>query len=234
MAKIIIADNHSFYRRGLRLALEKSIPDLKVDETNSIEGALLLLEGKSRFDALLFEPGKGTVVLPTIVGTLLGRYQQCKFVILSSFDSADLVLDTLAAGLHGFISKKQSDEEVLAAVRDILSGRIYVPASIMHARGGAGNYPSTRTLTDGRTCHRTWLPRLTCRQHQVLVLIAHGLPNREIAQRLKIAEPTVKVHIAALMRTIGARNRTEAALLSEMWLAQPVLPSAHMSRSRGP
>jgi DNA-binding NarL/FixJ family response regulator len=121
------------------------------------------------------------------------------------------MLAALAAGLHGFISKHQSDAEIIAAINDILSGRIYVPCSLVEAgdreasvsQGNREAAPFLSTEAD--------LSMLTKRQREVLQLLARGMSNKEIARVLKIAEATTKIHMAALLRALGARNRTEAA-----------------------
>ena len=118
---------------------------------------------------------------------------------------------TLAAGFHGFISKRQSDAEILAAVMDILAGRIYVPKSF--AKMGDGDALSGRFDREAVPTLSTEADvlKLTKRQREVLTLLARGLSNKEIARTLAIAEATTKIHVAALLRALGVRNRTEAA-----------------------
>ncbi|MFZ0460301.1 MAG: response regulator transcription factor, partial [Rhodoplanes sp.] len=134
-----------------------------------------------------------------------------RFAVVSTSNTRADILATLAAGFHGFISKRQSDTEILAAVTDILAGRIYVPASF--ARMGDGDalcgrfdreaVPTLSTEAD--------VLKLTKRQREVLTLLARGLSNKEIARALDIAEATTKIHMAALLRGLAVRNRTEAA-----------------------
>jgi DNA-binding NarL/FixJ family response regulator len=99
--------------------------------------------------------------------------------------------------MHGFVSKRQSDEDVLSAIKEILSGGIYVPWSSVRDEGGA---PASEQIV-----------KLTPRQQQVLQLLSLGMSNKEIARALRIAESTTKIHTAMLMRALGVRNRTEAA-----------------------
>ena len=134
-----------------------------------------------------------------------------RFAIISASDTRADILATLAAGSHGFISKHQSDADILDAIAHLLSGRIYVPRSLAEAgdreasasRGDTGAAPLLSTEAD--------LSKLTKRQREVLQLLARGMSNKEIARALKIAEATTKIHMAALLRALGARNRTEAA-----------------------
>jgi DNA-binding NarL/FixJ family response regulator len=134
-----------------------------------------------------------------------------QFAIISALDTREDILTTLAAGLHGFISKHQSDADILDAITYLLSGRTYVPRSLVEAgddeasvsQGDRGAAPILSTEAD--------LSKLTKRQREVLQLLARGMSNKEIARALKIAEATTKIHMAALLRALGARNRTEAA-----------------------
>ena len=134
-----------------------------------------------------------------------------QFATISASDTRAAILATLAAGSHGFISKHQSDADILDAITYLLSGRTYVPRSLAEAgddgasvsRGDTGAAPLLSTEAD--------LSKLTKRQREVLQLLARGMSNKEIARALEIAEATTKIHMAALLRALGARNRTEAA-----------------------
>ena len=135
-----------------------------------------------------------------------------RFAVVSTSDARADILATLAAGFHGFISKRQSDTEILAAVTDILAGRIYVPASF--AKIGDGDALSSqfdREALPTLSTEADVLNKLTKRQREVLTLLARGLSNKEIARALDIAEATTKIHMAALLRGLAVRNRTEAA-----------------------
>jgi DNA-binding NarL/FixJ family response regulator len=153
-----------------------------------------------------------------------------RFAVVSASDTRADILATLAAGFHGFISKRQSDTEILAAVTDILAGRIYVPASFAKMNDGdalCGRFdreavPALSTEAD--------VLKLTKRQREVLSLLARGLSNKEIARALAIAEATTKIHLAALLRALGVRNRTEAAYKAANLVRSTELVSASQCR----
>ena len=130
-----------------------------------------------------------------------------RFAVMSMSDTRECISASLAGGMHGFVSKHQSDEDVMSAIKEILSGGVYVPWS--SAKGCGGMATEDHIL------------KLTPRQQQVLRLLSLGMSNKEIARALHIAESTTKIHTAMLMRALGVRNRTEAAfkagkLLSSM------------------
>jgi len=124
-------------------------------------------------------------------------HPEIRFAVMSMSDGRECISASLAGGMHGFVSKRQSDEDVLSAIKEILSGGIYVPWSSVRGEGGA---PASEQIV-----------KLTARQQQVLQLLSLGMSNKEIARALRIAESTTKIHTAMLMRALGVRNRTEAA-----------------------
>jgi len=127
-------------------------------------------------------------------------------VMSTSHTRAD-VLSCLSAGFHGFVAKLQSDEELLSAIEDLLSGRIYVPRWLAEDEL---DVPATPPVVN----FDLEALRLTRRQNEILPLLAFGMSNKEIARELSIAEGTSKIHTAALLRALGARNRTEAAFMA--------------------
>jgi DNA-binding NarL/FixJ family response regulator len=124
----------------------------------------------------------------------------------SSSTRAD-VLSCLSAGFHGFVHKLQSDQGLIVAINDLLSGRIFVPRWLAD-----GDYERTEIPPSANATLE--LPKLTRRQNEILPLIAQGMSNKEIALHLHIAEGTTKIHAAALLHALGARNRTEAAFMA--------------------
>lgn len=214
MSRIIVADDHNLYRRGLRTVLESAIKDLEVVEVETVDALLGALEDP--VVVALIDVDMAGIGEVNVLRDLRRSFALTRFVILSASDSLSIVLDGLAAGLHGFISKTQKDDEIVGAVLDVLSGRVYVPPSIVRPPSdGPGSMPAPLA---GRVPRRLDTLRLTTRQLEVLTLVAEGLSNKEIARRLEIAEPTTKIHVAALMRALDVRNRTEAAVLAKTWL----------------
>nr|WP_253399525.1 response regulator transcription factor [Methylorubrum extorquens] len=128
-------------------------------------------------------------------------------MLVVSQASADLFQDALSLGFHGLVVRRQSQEEVLVAVRTILEGRLYAPSAILSGSSSDSTLPVHQPELGERPFG------LTVRQLEVLSLIGKGLSNREIADVLRIAEATVKIHVSAVFRALGVRNRTEAALI---------------------
>lgn len=210
--RVLIADNHGLYRVGLRTLLAWMGLSVELREAASFDQAAGILDADGPIDLALLDvdmPGLGTLE-PLRAARV--RHGATRFAILSDSAQRHEVLAALATGVQGFICKEQSEEEIEAAVRDILAGRIYVPPFLNEVHIGLDF--SAKNMTKARLAEKADLGALTRRQMEVLHCLALGRSNKEIARTLTIAEPTVKIHVAALMRALGVRNRTEAAVLA--------------------
>ncbi|TJV46180.1 MAG: response regulator transcription factor [Mesorhizobium sp.] len=219
MCRIVIADDHGLYRRGLRLALAAGIPELEIFEASCFDAVLSLLAEQSFVDLAILDLNMPGLFNQEVLSGILSAYPDTRFAIVSGNDSRSEILTALSIGLHGYIVKSQGDEEVVLAVNEILSGRIYVPALL--SRPGATQTTHVHVHSEKAPQRRTAanLGRLTSRQKEVLKLMAEGYSNKEIARDLEIAEATTKIHAAAVLRELGVRNRTEAAVMLKTWLS---------------
>ena len=215
MARILVFDEQNVYRTGLRSLIGARVPRAEVIEASSLIQALSQIRN-----------GAFDLVLVGVDLSSFGREASpaTRFAIISASDTRADILASLAAGFHGFISKHQSDTDILAAITDILSGRIYVPWSLAQAGDGGvlgGRFRGEALATLSTEAD---LFKLTKRQREVLSLLVRGKSNKEIARALAIAEATTKIHMAALVRALGVRNRTEAAYKAGKLVNSPRLP----------
>lgn len=221
MYRIVIADDHGLYRRGLRLALSAGIPSVEIFEAACFDAVVSLLADQAPIHLAILDLNMPGLFNQQVLSDVLSTYPDTRFAIVSGNDSRSEILTALSIGLHGYIVKSQKDEEVVLAVSEILSGRIYVPALLSRTSAGQGLHapPPERASTQRRAGNGN-LSKLTLRQRDVLRLMAEGFSNKEIARELDIAEATTKIHAAAIMRELGVRNRTEAALVLQNWLSK--------------
>jgi DNA-binding NarL/FixJ family response regulator len=201
---ILVIDEHSIYRHGLRTILEANIDHGRVVEASTPDG----VDDSLCFDLILIDCKSISQKTIALLKEVHERSPQTRIAVMSVSNTRADVINCLAAGFHGFIYKLQSDGEFVGAVRDLLSGRIYVPRWLADDTHDARpeRPPSVNMRADRLS--------LTPRQWQIIPLLAQGLSNKEIARALCIAEGTAKVHTAAALRVLGARNRTEAAFLA--------------------
>ena len=209
--EILVFDGQSIYRTGLRSLINAEMPWAEAIEASNPNEALAQIRAGA-FELMLVGTDRARLGSLDFMKLAREAAPDTRFAVMSASDTRADILATLAAGFHGFISKHQSDTDILFAITEILSGRIYVPGSLAEVREGD---PLSSTQLDREApptlSTETDVLKLTKRQREVLTLLARGLSNKEIARALAIAEATTKIHLAALLRALGVRNRTEAA-----------------------
>lgn len=207
MQRILIADDHGLYREGLATLIRDSVAVEEVLESANLEQALETLADDS-IGCLLVDldmPGMDGVAS---LLTIRHHRSDLRIVVVSASDQRQDVLGALANGAHGYVWKGSDNEEIARALSAVLSGTIYVPSFL----AGAGEEEDGPGEHEGPNID---LSRFTPRQADVLTLLAKGMSNKEIARSLDLAESTVKIHVAAIFRELGARNRTQAVVLAQ-------------------
>ena len=199
---VLVVDEHSIYKNGLRDVIEARF-DSRVVCVSRFEK----FEADDNFDLILIDFGCLTPRALAALAEVREIRPATRIAVMSTSSTRSDVLSCLSAGFHGFVPKLLSDEELLSAIEDLLSGRIYVPRSV------ADDDISNPAVPEVMNFDLEAL-RLSRRQHEILPMLAQGMSNKEIARELGIAEGTSKIHTAALLHALGARNRTEAAFMA--------------------
>ena len=141
-----------------------------------------------------------------------------RIVILTTFDADEYVVEALRAGASGFLLKDVAPADFVNAIRIIASGEALISPSVTRRlldRFARLSVPADET-------HPERLRELTEREREVLKLVAHGLSNREIAEKLVLAEPTVKTHVSHLLIKLGLRDRAQLVVLAyELGIVRP-------------
>jgi two-component system, NarL family, nitrate/nitrite response regulator NarL len=200
---ILLVDDHTLFREALLHVLNQLDSQAVVLEAANIEEAAQLISHTRNLDLVLLD-----IELPGIDGLsalpgLRERAPTVPIVVLSGSEAPGHVKRALDDGAVGYIPKTCTSHEMLAALHIVLQGDVYVPPKLLGKLE-----PSPLPLETGTDY--TALTTLTARQLEVLVLMARGLPNKSIAKTLNVAEGTVKLHVASIMRALGASNRTQA------------------------
>jgi DNA-binding NarL/FixJ family response regulator len=205
----LLADEQQLSREGFVLQLRGLADDVEVAQVGSFDEVMQTIERDSAFDAVILEIAVADLRGGVSIQGLHQRAPDVPIIVLAAEADPATVRDVIEAGARGFIPKTSSGNVALGAIRLVLSGGTYVPPSVltvpMSTRGAlredrlaVGNAPA--------------LHGVTARQREVLQLVAQGKSNRQIADELGVREGTVRIHISAILRTLGVRNRTEAAL----------------------
>jgi DNA-binding NarL/FixJ family response regulator len=219
MSEIVLVDGHVFYRRALRSALEALIAKSRVIEFDNLEAARVHFEPDGHLDLVLIDLSMPVDLSLKSIRSLHERYPKTRFAVMAALATRIDIVRSLEVGLYGFISKSQSDEEIFGAIKDILSDRIYVPLSLTHVEArDSHSFGQEKDTCLPQATSKSSVERLTRRQREVLPLLARGMSNKEIARVLKIAEGTMKIHASSLLRALGVRNRTEAAVVARALL----------------
>lgn len=205
MQRILIADDHGLYREGLATLIRDSVEVEEVLESANLEHALEALADSSIGCILVDLDMPGMDGVASLL-TIRQHRSDLRIVVVSGSDQREDVLGALANGAHGYVWKGSDNEEIARALSAVLSGTIYVPSFL------AGACEDDAGEDEGPHID---LSRFTPRQADVLTLLAKGMSNKEIARSLDLAESTVKIHVAAIFRELGARNRTQAVVLAQ-------------------
>ncbi|WP_406444169.1 response regulator transcription factor [Streptomyces sp. NBC_00631] len=210
--RVVIADDHLVVRTGFAALLD-SQPDFTVVGT-AVDGAEAVgVCRATRPDVVLMDirmPGlDGIEATRRLVGTAPERTGPPRVLILTTFDLDEYVYDALRAGASGFLLKEVTAERLFDAVRVVAAGdALLAPAITRRLIGEFARLPD-------RAAANTPPPRLgtlTARETEVLLLVAEGLSNPEIAARLVVGEETVKTHVSRILAKLGLRDRTQAVV----------------------
>ncbi len=209
--RVLIADDQAVVRMGFTAMLD-SQPDMTVVGTAADGGQAIRMAREFRPDVVLMDIRMpvldgiaATGALRQEAGTSGGEAP--RVLVLTTFDLDDYVYDALRAGASGFLLKDATPEEILAAVRVIGAGEALLAPSV--TRRLIAEFASRKMLAAPPE-----LDRLTPREREVLLHIAAGLTNAEIAARLCLAEQTVKSHVSAVLFKLELRDRVRAVILA--------------------
>lgn len=204
---ILLVDDQRLMRDGLRTLLELEDDFVVVGEAANGEEAL------ARYAEHLPTIVLMDVRMPGMDGVeatrrLHTQWPNVKVIILTTFDEDEYVFEGLRAGALGYLLKAVSSDELAAAIRHVAAGQALIDPAVTRKVVDvfARLAPPTRPLNAGLA------EPLSERELAILALVANGLSNREIAERLYLAEGTVKNYVTSLLGKIGARDRTQAAL----------------------
>ncbi|MFJ6850953.1 response regulator [Streptomyces sp. NPDC091271] len=211
--RVAVVDDEQLVRMALRLVIDGE-PDLTVVAEAADGNAAITVVDEQRPDVVLMDvrmPGRDGL---SAARELLTRPVPPRVLMLTTFDSDDLVLGALRAGALGFVLKDTPPPQILDAVRAVADGNPALsPAATARVIAAATGPQSSHARDSSREAARRQLSTLTERELQTARAIADGLGNPEIARRLNITVGTVKAHTGALFAKLAAENRVQIALL---------------------
>ena len=201
MTRILLAEDHSIVRSGIRSLVEKEADLAVVAEATDSREILTLIDNGLQFDVIiadLYMKDMGGVKLITMLSSML---PEKKSLILSTIDEENSVLEAFRAGVSGYLLKNVCKDELVFAIRHVVAGHRYIcsdlTANMMVKLSKGPSVPASSPKVE---------VGLSKREIEVLGLIAEGLTNNEIANKLFTSRRTVEGHRKNLIDKTGARN----------------------------
>lgn len=201
--KILILDDHTLFREGMKLLLSGLHHDLIIHEAETMQAAIASLEANT-YDLVLLDLNLADMSGLDTLHAVKQKLEGTPVIVLSAEQDPPIIYQAIEEGAMGFITKCATHQELLAAIKLILAGGIFLPREVTSVPA------MNNTKSAAGSSEQEILSALSDRQREVLKYLLQGKPNKTISANLHISENTVKAHLSAIFRALGARNRTEA------------------------
>ncbi|WP_226662839.1 response regulator transcription factor [Microbulbifer aggregans] len=227
--QFIIADDHPLFRGALRQSIAQTFPDAEIFEASDLQSLQDCVAAHPDCDLLLLDlhmPGahgfSGLIFLA-------GQYPQLPVMVVSANEKPEVMCRAIDYGACGFLPKSAPVDQMGEALRQVLSGEIWLPQEIAERYNAGDTGDSESGVADV-------IATLTPQQFRVATMLAEGLLNKQIAYEMQVTEATVKAHLTALFRKLEVNSRTQAVLaLSSLDVEQPgqfTPPQKPMNKSK--
>jgi two-component system response regulator NreC len=206
--RILIADDHGVMRAGLRALLEDEPAMEVIGEASNAEQVFHLVE-TLRPDIVLLDIGMPGPNGIEITRQLKKTYPQIQVLILTVYEDESLLREAIRAGAAGFVIKRAAEEELMAAIRAVSQGYMYIHPAITHLL--------VKDLSPKVEPQKGTIEALTRRELEIMRYIIRGYTTRQIAEALFISTRTVEGHRASIFSKLGVKNRAELVAFAEKY-----------------
>ncbi len=208
--KILIADDHELFLKGLELILSDLDKDIKITLAHNYTEIFDILEQRHDFDLIVTDLAMSGVNWLNAIKHMHEKLPDTPIVILSAVFDKEIVQKTIDIGAAGYIPKTSSNAVIMSAVRLVLSGGAYIPPELLNNQI-SNQFPVLEQI-GSEFENKDHKISLTPRQIDVLKLMAKGCSNKIIAHELGLTEGTVKLHVTAILKILNVYNRTGAVV----------------------
>ncbi len=206
--KVLIADDHALFRDGLSLHLEQIDPQAVIFQAGNFSQAMKIIDDEKKLDLIIIDLDMPDMDWEEALKEIKEKTDGARLVIISASEDSRSIRKSMEYGISGYIPKRSDTKVLTGALKLILDGGTYLPPSVLDNGHAVSGYNANANVrAKGKT--------LTNRQAQVLELVAQGMSNKQIAYEIGVSEATVKLHINALLRAVGATNRTQAVITAQ-------------------
>lgn len=217
MPDILIADDHPLFRDALERAVQIALPQATLHGAVNVQELLQLTDTFPDAELLLLDlhmPGASGY---SALVHLRSQYPGLPIIVISAHEEASVAHHALAYGAAAYIPKSAPVADIVAAIHAVLDGDVWLPRTMLGTDAG---------LNADEQAAAAQIAALTPQQFRVLSMLADGKLNKQMAWELGVSEATVKAHMTAIMRKLGAGNRTQAALIARELALDPDAPLA--------
>ena len=202
---ILIVDDHPLFRHALIQVVRYGLPQAQIQETADVDEFYARLEQGAAPDLVLFDlnlPGASGF---SALVYLRAQYPALPIIVVSAHEELSIMQRAIAHGAMGYIPKSSHPNAIGEAIQQVLAGELWLPPHLPSHAGFDSRAADETALVER-------LQSLTPQQFRVLMMIAEGLLNKQIAYELEVSEATIKAHVTAIFRKLAVQNRTQAVL----------------------
>lgn len=211
MSTLLIADDHPLFREALRGVVMRLLPGVRIREAENAAALYAMVDADPDADLLLLDLNMPGVQGFSALVHLRAAHPQLPIAIVSAREEPDVMRRALDHGAMGFIPKSSDAAALAMALQQVLDGERWIPEAATLAA----------PMSDDERAVAARIRELTPQQFRVLQMLGTGLLNKQIAYDLGVSEATIKAHMTAILRKLGASNRTQAVLLIGRLLVDP-------------
>ncbi len=211
MGTLLIADDHPLFREALRGVAARLLPDAEIFEAADADALHAMVEQRPDADLLLLDLNMPGAQGFSALVHLRATHPQLPVVMVSAREEPEVMRRALDHGAMGFIPKSSDAATLAAALKHVLDGERWVPEVAL----------SATPVNDDERAIAARVRELTPQQFRVLQMLGTGMLNKQIGYQLGVSEATVKAHMSAILRKLGANNRTQAVLMAGRLAVDP-------------